>query len=185
MRPRKLCNPVAKQGMRGCPPFQKSETPRIFGGVSNSPLNASDFPRDCQRIEHTAHLSCRSIGNSINFFTVELLVARHPTPNRPIWLNCQQSGLEQPMQVHPQQDPVNGGVLVAPSPASPQVGSFKDLGLPAPRDRAAANPGFKEPKVLEATHLGGRGAWRNQNTAVDGILLRCSPASSSMVPFMW
>jgi hypothetical protein len=56
MRPRKLCNPVAKQGMRGCPPFQKSEALRNFGSIDITASTALDFPKDRQRIAIKPHL---------------------------------------------------------------------------------------------------------------------------------
>jgi hypothetical protein len=45
MPPRRFFNPVAKHGMRGCPPFQKSETLRIFGSIEITAFTASVFPK--------------------------------------------------------------------------------------------------------------------------------------------
>ena len=40
------CITALEEMIQGLSPFQKSEMPRIFGGVSNAPLNAPDFFRD-------------------------------------------------------------------------------------------------------------------------------------------
>jgi hypothetical protein len=45
-----VLQPVAKQGMRGCPPFQKSEALRNFSSIDITASTALDFPKDRQRI---------------------------------------------------------------------------------------------------------------------------------------
>ncbi len=74
------------------------------------------------------------------------------------------------LKAHPLVDfPVHDEVRIVS--ARPGQSEFRRRVLEAWVGRCAIS-GCEEPKVLEAAHLGGRGAWRNQNTAVDGILLR-------------
>ena len=74
------------------------------------------------------------------------------------------------LKAHPLVDfPVHDEVRVMS--ARPDQSEFRRRVLEAWSGRCAIS-GCNEPKVLEAAHLGGRGAWRNQNAAVDGILLR-------------